>query len=158
MQIAKELAAAAEELISIAKPKKGQIFVLGCSTSEVLGNKIGTGGSSETAVAMFKALKAVCDAHELYLAVQCCEHLNRSLVVEAATAERYNLEEVTVRPVAHAGGAMATAAYENFAEPVVVEKFLPILELILARRSSACISNELLYLYACNIKKLAKQC
>ena len=68
MQIAKELAAAAEELISIAKPKKGQIFVLGCSTSEVLGNKIGTGGSSETAVAMFKALKAVCDAHELYLA------------------------------------------------------------------------------------------
>ena len=111
MQIAKELAAAAEELISIAKPKKGQIFVLGCSTSEVLGNKIGTGGSSETAVAMFKALKAVCDAHELYLAVQCCEHLNRSLVVEAATAERYNLEEVTVRPVAHAGGAMATAAH-----------------------------------------------
>lgn len=132
--------------------------MLGCSTSEVLGNKIGTGGSSETAVAMFKALKAVCDAHELYLAVQCCEHLNRSLVVEAATAERYNLEEVTVRPVAHAGGAMATAAYENFAEPVVVEKFLPILVLILARRSSACISNELLYLYACNIKKLAKQC
>lgn len=122
MQIAKELAAAAEELISIAKPKKGQIFVLGCSTSEVLGNKIGTGGSSETAVAMFKALKVVCDAHELYLAVQCCEHLNRSLVVEAVTAERYNLEEVTVRPVAHAGGAMATAAYENFAEPVVVEK------------------------------------
>ena len=59
---------------------------------------------------------------QLYLAVQCCEHLNRSLVVEAATAERYNLEEVTVRPVAHAGGAMATAAYENFAEPVVVEK------------------------------------
>ena len=115
MQIAKELAAAAEELISIAKPKKGQIFVLGCSTSEVLGNKIGTGGSSETAVAMFKALKEVCDAHELYLAVQCCEHLNRSLVVEAVTAERYNLEEVTVRPVAHAGGAMATAAYENFA-------------------------------------------
>lgn len=115
-----ELTAAAEELIGIAKPRQGQIFVLGCSTSEVLGNKIGTGGSSEGAVAMFKALKAVCDAHGLYLAVQCCEHLNRSLVVEAAAVERYNLEEVTVRPVAHAGGAMGTAAYENFAEPVMV--------------------------------------
>ena len=120
-QIVQELTAAAEELIEIAKPKKGQIFVLGCSTSEVVGNKIGTGGSSETAVAMFKALKAVCDAHELYLAVQCCEHLNRSLVVEASAAERYNLTEVTVRPMPLAGGAMGTAAYENFAEPVGVE-------------------------------------
>ena len=120
-QIVSELTAAAEELIAIAKPKKGQIFVLGCSTSEVLGNKIGTGGSSEVAVAMFKALKAVCDAHELNLAVQCCEHLNRALVVEASVCERYNLTEVTVRPMPHAGGAMGTAAYENFAEPVVVE-------------------------------------
>ncbi len=120
-QIAHELALAAEELIAIAKPKKGQIFVLGCSTSEVLGNKIGTGGSSEVAVSMFKALKAVCDAHDLYLAVQCCEHLNRALVVEEPVVERYNLTEVTVRPMPHAGGAMATAAYENFAEPVVVE-------------------------------------
>ena len=120
-QIVSELTLAAEELITIAKPKKGQIFVLGCSTSEVLGNKIGTGGSSEVAASMFKALKAVCDAHELYLAVQCCEHLNRSLVVEAPVVERYNLTEVTVRPMPHAGGAMAAVAYENFAEPVVVE-------------------------------------
>lgn len=120
-QIVQELSAAAEELISAAKPKKRQIFVLGCSTSEVLGSKIGTGGSSELALAMFKALKAVCDVQGLYLAVQCCEHLNRSLVVEAAAAERYNLTEVTVRPIPHAGGAMAAAAYENFVEPVVVE-------------------------------------
>ncbi len=120
-EAADQLAAAAEELISIAKPRKGQIFVLGCSSSEVLGAKIGTGGSSDVAVAMFKALKAVCDNHGLRLAVQCCEHLNRSLVVEAETMDAYNLTEVTVRPVAHAGGAMATAAYENFAEPVVVE-------------------------------------
>ena len=80
-EAADQLAAAAEELISIAKPRKGQIFVLGCSSSEVLGAKIGTGGSSDVAVAMFKALKAVCDNHGLRLAVQCCEHLNRSLVV-----------------------------------------------------------------------------
>ena len=81
--IVSELAAAAEELISVAQPRQGQIFVVGCSTSEVLGNKIGTGGSSQVAVAMFKVLKAVCDAHGLYLAVQCCEHLNRSLVIDA---------------------------------------------------------------------------
>ena len=120
--ITKELTEAAQELISISKAKPGQIFVVGCSTSEVLGNKIGTGGSSEAAVAMFKALKEVTDKHGLCLAVQCCEHLNRALVVEASTMERYNLEEVTVRPMPHAGGAMGTAAYENFSEPVVVEK------------------------------------
>lgn len=115
------LTAAAEELIIAAKPKKGQIFVLGCSTSEVLGNKIGTGGSSKVAEAMFAALKGVCDAHGLYLAVQCCEHLNRALVVEEEVAEKYDLTEVTVRPIPHAGGAMGTAAYEHFASPVVVE-------------------------------------
>ena len=120
--ITKQLVEAAEELITVAKAKPGQIFVVGCSTSEVIGNKIGTGGSSEAAVAMFKALKAVTDKHNLFLAVQCCEHLNRALVVEAAAAERYGLEEVTVRPMPKAGGAMGTAAYENFAEPVVVEK------------------------------------
>ncbi|MBQ3541000.1 MAG: TIGR01440 family protein [Phascolarctobacterium sp.] len=120
--ITKELTEAAQELISISKAKPGQIFVVGCSTSEVLGNKIGTGGSSEAAVAMFQALKEVTDEYGLCLAVQCCEHLNRALVVEASTMERHNLEEVTVRPMPHAGGAMGTAAYENFSEPVVVEK------------------------------------
>ena len=119
--ILEQLRACAEELIAVSKVKPGKIFVLGCSTSEVLGSKIGTGGSSQVAVAMFKALKAVTDAHGLHLAVQCCEHLNRSLVVEAETAERFNLTEVTVRPMPHAGGAMGTAAYENFADPVVVE-------------------------------------
>ena len=120
--IVRELTAAAEELIGVAKPRRGQIFVVGCSTSEVLGNKIGTGGSSEVAVAMFKALKAVCDAHGLFLAVQCCEHLNRSLVIDAPCQEHYSFDEVTVRPIAHAGGAMGTAAYENFAQPVMVER------------------------------------
>ncbi len=119
--IVQELTAAAEELIAAAKTRPGQIFVLGCSTSEILGRKIGTGGSSQIAAAMFSALKAVCDKHGLALAVQCCEHLNRSLVVERATAERCSLDEVTVRPMPHAGGAMGTAAYEGFADPVVVE-------------------------------------
>ena len=108
--ITKQLAEAAEELIAVAKAKPGQILVVGCSTSEVIGNKIGTGGSSEAAVVMFKALKAVTDKHNLFLAVQCCEHLNRALVVEAKAMERYGFEEVTVRPMPKAGGAMGTAA------------------------------------------------
>ncbi len=116
-----QLTEAAEELIAIAKPKAGQVFVVGCSTSEVIGNKIGTGGSSEAAAAMFNALKKVTDAHGLFLDVPCCEHLNRAVVVEEAAMEKYNWTEVTVRPMPHAGGAMGTAAYENFATPVVVE-------------------------------------
>lgn len=119
-----QLQEAAEELIEIAKPRKGQIFVVGCSTSEVLGSKIGTGGSSELAVALFETLQQVTANHQLYLAVQCCEHLNRSLVLEAEAVDKYGFEEVTVRPIAHAGGALATAAYENFTAPVVVERIV----------------------------------
>lgn len=119
--ITRQLADVVEELIVAAKAKPGQIFVVGCSTSEVMGSKIGTGGSSEVAAAMLKTIKSITDKCGLYLAVQCCEHLNRALVVEAPCAERYNLTEVTVRPMPHAGGAMGTAAYDNFAEPVMVE-------------------------------------
>ncbi len=119
--ILEQLKEAAEELIATAKAKEGQIFVLGCSTSEVLGSKIGTGGSRDLAAAMFTDLKKITDAHGLYLAVQCCEHLNRAIVVESAAAGRYNLTEVTVKPMPHAGGAMASVAYEEFKEPVVVE-------------------------------------
>ena len=86
-QIAAAVTAAAEELIAAAQPKPGRIFVLGCSTSEVLGSRIGTARSPETAEAILTALLAVTRAHGLYLAVQCCEHLNRALVVEAVTAD-----------------------------------------------------------------------
>ena len=120
--ICQQLAAAAEELIAQAQPRQGQLLVVGCSTSEVLGNKIGTGGSSQVAEAMLTTLQQVTQKHGLRLAIQCCEHLNRALVVEAETMAAYGLEEVTVRPMPHAGGAMGTAAYEHFQEPVVVEK------------------------------------
>lgn len=120
-EITQQLTNAAQELIAVAQPRAGQLFVVGCSTSEVLGQKIGTCGSAPVAEAMVKALKAVTEEHQLYLAIQCCEHLNRSLVVEATAADRYNLQEVTVVPVAHAGGSLATAAYGSFQEPVVVE-------------------------------------
>ena len=121
-KIKQQVAAAAEELIEAAAPKRGQVFVVGCSTSEVLGSKIGTAGSLETAKAIFAALREVTSAHGLYLAVQCCEHLNRSLVTETKAAEKYCWEEVAVRPVAHAGGSLAQVPYDTFCQPIVVEK------------------------------------
>lgn len=121
-KIRQQVEAAAEELIEAAEPKRGQVFVVGCSTSEVLGNKIGTAGSLEAAKVIFDALRKVTSAHGLYLAVQCCEHLNRSLVTEAEAAEKYCWEEVAVRPVAHAGGSLAQVAYDTFDQPIVVEK------------------------------------
>ena len=121
-KIRQQVEAAVEELIEAAEPKPGQVFVVGCSTSEVLGNKIGTAGSLEAAKVIFDALRKVTSAHGLYLAIQCCEHLNRSLVTEAEATEKYCWEEVAVRPVAHAGGSLAQVAYGTFDQPIVVEK------------------------------------
>ena len=123
-ELASDAAKAAEELITAAGPKRGRIFVLGCSTSEVLGSKIGTARSPETAEAIISALMQVTEKHGLYLAVQCCEHLNRALVVEEEAAERFGLTEVTVHPVPEAGGSAASRAYEMFGHPVVVESIV----------------------------------
>ena len=120
-QLSASVTAAAEELITVAKPKPGRIFVLGCSTSEVLGSKIGTARSPETAETIIKALLQVTHAHGLYLAVQCCEHLNRALVVEEEAMDAFGLTQVTVHPVPEAGGSAASRAYELFEHPVVVE-------------------------------------
>jgi len=133
-QIAAEVTAAAEELIAVARPKEGRIFVLGCSTSEVLGSAIGTARSPETAETIINAVLAATRSHGLFLAVQCCEHLNRALVVEEDALERFGLTEVTVHPVPEAGGTGASPrryreagrgapsrAYELFDRPVVVE-------------------------------------
>ncbi|MBY0123245.1 TIGR01440 family protein [Bacillus sp. S/N-304-OC-R1] len=98
-----------------------QIFVIGCSTSEVAGKKIGTAGTEQVAEMIFTKLMNFSEKTGVALAFQCCEHLNRAIVVERATAEAKNLEEVTVVPVRTAGGAMATYAYEHFNDPVVVE-------------------------------------
>ena len=116
MKLASDVANAAEELIKTAGPKPGRIFVLGCSTSEVLGSKIGTARSPETAEAIISALMKVTKKHGLYLAVQCCEHLNRALVVEEEAAERFSLTEVTVHPVPE--------AFELFENPIVVESIV----------------------------------
>lgn len=112
---------ALEELISIAGLKRGQILVIGCSTSEVIGSIIGTAGSKEVAAVLMKSFREICDTYGIYLAIQCCEHLNRALIVESEVAEKYQLEIVSVVPVAHAGGSLGQRAMEEFCDPVVVE-------------------------------------
>jgi uncharacterized protein (TIGR01440 family) len=97
------------------------VLVIGCSTSEVIGKKIGTAGTNEVAELIFSSLREFSQQIGVALAFQCCEHLNRALVVERATADLKGWEEVSVVPVRQAGGAMATYAYNQFSDPVVVE-------------------------------------
>ncbi len=116
-----DVAAAVLELLATAELCRGQLLVLGCSTSEVKGENIGSAGSDEIAEVIVSTVKTLCEAQGIFLAVQCCEHLNRALVVEQQALALYNLEQVTVIPVAHAGGACAAYAMKAFAAPMVVE-------------------------------------
>lgn len=99
----------------------GQILVVGCSTSEVLGQRIGTGSSPDVAKVLFGPLEQFASARGLFLAVQCCEHLNRALVVSRTCQERYNLTEVSAVPQPKAGGSMATIAFVRTPEARLVE-------------------------------------
>ncbi len=120
--IKKQISDAAEEIIREARySRSGDIFVLGCSTSEVLGLQIGKGSSQEVGSLIIETLIPVVKAHGFHLAVQGCEHINRSLVVERDVMLQNRLEEVNVVPALHAGGACSVAAYEQFNQPVMVE-------------------------------------
>ena len=101
--------------------KPHQLFVIGCSTSEVSGAHIGTAGSEDVAAVLYKAFADFAERHQLYLVFQGCEHINRALTLEYAAAMLYQLEEVSVIPVRSAGGSMAAYAYKQMKQPVVVE-------------------------------------
>ena len=120
-QIKKETQRALSELLEVAKLRQGDLIVVGCSSSEIVGQKIGTCSSMEAAEAVFDSLAAILRERGVFLAAQCCEHLNRSLVIEREAAEKYGLTEVNVLPHPHAGGAFATTAYQKFIDPVLVE-------------------------------------
>jgi uncharacterized protein (TIGR01440 family) len=102
--------------------KPGQLLVIGCSTSEVVGQKIGTAGTMEIAEMIFQQLMNFQRQLGIRYAFQCCEHLNRALVVDRETAISRNYEEVSVIPIRNAGGAMATYAFEHLPDAVVVEE------------------------------------
>ena len=118
--LTKQATAVILELYEKAKLKKGDVVVVGCSTSEIIGSKIGTQSSPEVASIVFDALYNVAKTKDVNLAFQCCEHLNRAIVVEKDVVPF--AETVNVVPQPKAGGSMATIAYERFCNPVVVEQ------------------------------------
>ena len=120
MTIRQQCEQAAKEVIEKAKLKKGDILVVGCSTSEVVGSKIGTNSDPDTAKEIYEGINAVTKSAGVYLAVQCCEHLNRAIVIERAAVPGKDI--VNVVPQKKAGGSLATVAYGSFSDPVVVEE------------------------------------
>ena len=112
---------AVAELIPAAHLTAGQILVVGCSSSEMVGGRIGKCSSPDAAAALIDTLLPPLQAAGILLAAQCCEHLNRALIVERACAEQYGLEPVCVVPKPKAGGSFATATWQGAADPVAVE-------------------------------------
>lgn len=120
MTIYEQTSAAVNELCDKAGLKPGSTVVVGCSTSEVVGSKIGTNSNYEVAGEIFRALYDCTKARGIYLAVQCCEHLNRAVITERAAAPLS--EPVNVVPQPKAGGSLATQAYAAFTDPVALEE------------------------------------
>ena len=112
---------AVSELLEVSKLQKGDVLVVGCSTSEIVGSKIGTNSVPRVAEGVCAAIKEILDEKGIYLAAQCCEHLNRALIIEKKLADKKGLDAVNVVPQPKAGGSFATAAYKLFESPVAVE-------------------------------------
>ena len=110
------------EMAEIAQPQTGSVFVVGCSTSEIAGKRIGTAGALEIGETLYEPLKNFAEKYNLYLAFQGCEHINRALTIEREAASKFNLEPVSVVPVSTAGGSMSAYAYTQMTDPVVVEE------------------------------------
>lgn len=120
-KIKDEAYTAAKEILEKAKLEKGDLFVVGCSTSEVCGETIGTHSKPELADMVFAGIYQATQEYGVYLAAQCCEHLNRALILESEAAEKFGYPKVNVVPQPKAGGSFATAAYKTFKKPAAVE-------------------------------------
>ncbi len=123
-QVRAQARTAAAELLDEAGLRPGDLFVVGCSSSEVLGGRIGKASSEAAAEAVFGGIYPVLRERGVYLAAQCCEHLNRALIIEGACAEKYGYEPVCVVPKPKAGGSFAAAAWAAFERPTAVERIL----------------------------------
>lgn len=110
-----------KEFIEKAKMQKGQLLVIGCSTSEVYGSVIGKDSKPEIAEELFQGIYSAANENGIYVAAQCCEHLNRALIVEEELASKLGYERVNVIPQPKAGGSFATMAYRYMQSPVAVE-------------------------------------
>ena len=121
-QITAQTRQAAAELLEAAHLETGDLFVVGCSSSEIMGGRIGRLSSMEAAQAVLSGVLPVLQAQGVALAAQCCEHLNRALVVERAVARERGYEIVAAVPQPHAGGSWATCCWQAFDDPVLVEE------------------------------------
>ena len=121
-EIAAQTRQAAEEFLEMAKMKEGQLLVVGCSSSEIGSSRIGSFSSEEIGRTVYGVLAEVCKVRGIWLAAQCCEHLNRALIIEEAAALAYGYEIVNVIPRLKAGGSFAVAAWEGMESAVAVEK------------------------------------
>ncbi len=121
-RIKAEARAAAEQLCEAARLKKGAIVVVGCSTSEIAGHRVGTESSPEIGRAVFEGISEALGERGIYLAAQCCEHLNRAVIVEREAAAGREEAVVSVVPQPKAGGSFAAAAYKGFRDPVALEE------------------------------------
>lgn len=110
-----------EEVLDLSNLQKGQIFILGLSSSEVIGGHIGKNSSIEVGEVIVETVLDILTPKGIYLAVQGCEHLNRALVVERELAIQKDLEIVNVLPTLHAGGSGQLAAFKYMKDPVEVE-------------------------------------
>src|SRR6056297_789847 len=109
-------------LIKEADPSPNEILIVGCSSSEVLEENIGSATNKKIGKSIYQAVKEVADSRGIFLAAQGCEHTNRSIFIERECLEYYNLEEINIIPQLKAGGAFAAAAYNDFSEPTAVEE------------------------------------
>lgn len=121
-QVRRQVGQAVAELCEVVNLSTGTILVVGCSTSEVIGARMGTAGSEAVAEAVLEPLWRATQERGIFLACQCCEHLNRALVIQREAAERYRFEEVMVIPIPKAGGAFAARAMRELPDAVVVEE------------------------------------
>ena len=119
--VAAQARQATEELLAAARLERGDIFVGGCSSSEIVGGRIGHASSLEAAQAVFAGIYPALQERGIWLAAQCCEHLNRALVLERDCARQYGYDPVCVIPQPKAGGSFATTAWKSFTAPVAVE-------------------------------------
>lgn len=119
--IKSEWVAALAEFFEQTKLKTNSLVVVGCSTSEVRGSQIGSDSNQELGDLLFSVLAEAAQKNKINLAVQCCEHLNRALIIEREVAENLMYPEVNAKPALHAGGAFAVAAFQNMTDPILVE-------------------------------------
>ena len=119
--ITEQAKTAITELIEVSGIKSGELLVIGCSSSEVAGGVIGKNSSLEAAQAVFNGIYPILKEKNIYIAAQCCEHLNRALIIEKEAADKFGYEIVNVCPKPKAGGSFATTVWQNMAHPVAVE-------------------------------------